>query len=363
MTLEEPVGPGHRRMTCAALPATPPRVTVFNRRAIPAGMAFHPWHAADGWPHRAFAWPAPQPVGSIAFLGGRGDFVEKYLEALAHWQGAGWHVAGFDWRGQGGSGRFLADPLVCHSPGFDPLVVDLAAWLAAWQASTPAPHAVVAHSMGAHLLLRAIAERGAAPGRIVLLSPMIGIGLKRVPAPLVSLAARAALAIGRGERRIWEGDLGNFGNRMSSCPDRQEDKLWWKAERPEIASGAPSWGWLAAALASTRRLPPARLARIAIPALLVASERDPVIEVAAVRRAAAALPAAELVVLPGTGHELLREADARRLPVLARIDAFLAPLLASADQRVTPAPHQSTGSNPCTVAPSSPPAPPPPPSR
>ena len=330
-----------------------------DRRAIPHGMAFHPWHAPDGWPHRAFAWPAADPLGSIAFLGGRGDFVEKYLEALAHWHAAGWHVAGFDWRGQGGSGRFLADPLVCHSPGFDPLVADLAAWLSDWQATAPAPHAVVAHSMGAHLLLRAIAERGAAPARIALLSPMIGIGVKGVPVPVVGLAARAAVALGRGERRIWEGDLDNYGDRMSSCPDRQEDKAWWKAERPDIASGAPSWGWLAAALASIRTLPADRLAAIATPALLVASERDPVIAVAAVRRAAAAMPHAELMLLPGTGHELLREADARRLPVLARIDAFLAPLLASAGAGASVPSQQNTGRPPCTAAPSSPPAPPP----
>lgn len=316
----------------------------FDRRAIPAGMTFHPWHAPDGWPHRAFAWPAAAPVGSLAFFGGRGDFAEKYLEPLAHWHGRGWAVAGFDWRGQGGSGRLLSDPLVCHSTGFDPLVADLAAWLVAWQAASPAPHVVVAHSMGAHLLLRAIAEHGAAPDRIALLSPMIGIGLKRVPAPLVRLAAGAAVAIGRAERRIWEGDIGNYGDRMSSCPDRQADKAWWKAAQPAIASGAPSWGWLAAALASTRRLPPAALAAIPTPALLIASARDPVIDVPALRRAAAALPAAELLVLPGTGHELLREADARRLPVLARIDALLQPLLASAAARVSPAPQQNTGS-------------------
>lgn len=315
-----------------------------DRRAIPAGMTFHTWHAPDDWPHRAFTWPAEDPKGSIAFLGGRGDFVEKYLEALAHWHAGGWSVAGFDWRGQGGSGRFLADPLVCHSPGFDPLVADLAAWLAEWQANTPAPHAVVAHSMGAHLLLRAVVEHRAAPDRIALLSPMIGIGLRHAPAPVVALAARLAVALGRGERHIWEGDAGNYGDRMSSCPDRQEDKAWWKAARPDIASGAPSWGWLAAASASTRALPPQRLATVAIPTLLVASTRDPVIEVAAVRRAAAALPEAELMLLPGTGHELLREADARRLPVLARIDDFLAPLLASSRTRVSPTPHQNTGS-------------------
>jgi alpha-beta hydrolase superfamily lysophospholipase len=43
----------------------------------------------------------------------------------------------------------------------------------------------------------------------------------------------------------------------------------------------------------------------------------------ALRRLAARLPGAALEILPGTGHELLREADRYRLPVIERIDGFL----------------------------------------
>lgn len=293
-----------------------------NRRAIPDGMGFGTWRARDGWTLRRFDWPAEGAArGSLLFLGGRGDFTEKYLEALAHWHEGGWSLAGFDWRGQGGSGRYLADPLICHIPDFDPLLADLEAFVAGWTSATPAPHVIVAHSMGAQLTLRLLAARSGLVARAVLLAPMIGI--RPLPAPIARAVAGAASLSGRGERRIWERDLGNYGGRMTSCPDRQADKIWWKAAQPDIASGAPSWGWLKAACASIATLPLRRLAGIETPLLMLASKRDPVIDVAALRRAAALLPNARLRLFDGKGHELLREADRVRLPVLAAIDAFL----------------------------------------
>src|SRR3990170_2934385 len=91
------------------------------RRCIPVGMNFSTWTAPDGWTLRRFDWPQPgAPRGKLLLLGGRGDFIEKYLEALAHWNASGWSLTGFDWRGQGGSGRLLADGLICHLTDFDP---------------------------------------------------------------------------------------------------------------------------------------------------------------------------------------------------------------------------------------------------
>jgi len=293
------------------------------RRVVPPRMIFSDWRAADGWTLRRFDWPAKgEARGSLLFLGGRGDFVEKYLEALHHWHGQGWSLAGFDWRGQGGSGRMLDDPLICHLDSFDPLLGDLEEFVAAWQAEAPAPHVIAAHSMGAHLTLRLIAERGKRIDAAVLLAPMIG--LKSAPAGFIRMLGAGAIAAGRGRRRIWEGDIGNVGGRMTTSPERTEDKLWWKAQRPGIASGAPSWGWLnaaarsiVAARAGLKRLPGD------VPLLMLASAQDPVIDIGAVRRLAARLPQAQFRLYPGRSHELLREADGVRLEVLARIDRFV----------------------------------------
>jgi lysophospholipase len=294
------------------------------RRSIPAGMAFAEWRAADGWPLRSFAWQQEgQPRGSMLFLNGRGDFVEKYLEVLIHWHGRGWNVAGFDWRGQGGSGRMLADPLICHQTDFDSLVDDLAGFVDRWIAETPAPHVIVAHSMGAHLTLRMLADRPQGIDAAVLASAMIGIRIKGVQPWLVGALVRGAIAIGLSDRRISRRDIGDVGGRMTSCPDRRADKLWWKANRPELASGVPSWSWVHTAFASIARLTDSALAKIRTPILLVAAREDPIVDVGAIEHAASILPAAELTIIDGGGHEIMREADARRLPLIGRIDAFL----------------------------------------
>jgi lysophospholipase len=106
-------------------------------------------------------WPQPEGggAGSLLFAGGRGDFIEKYLEPLAHWHARGWNVVSFDWRGQGESrGTSSAG----HLDSFDPLVADdLAALIAEWRRS-PGPHVAIGHSMGGHLLLRILAERSPA---------------------------------------------------------------------------------------------------------------------------------------------------------------------------------------------------------
>ena len=302
------------------------------RRSIPEGMIFVEWRAEDGWPLRSFSWPQlGTPRGSLLFLTGRGDFVEKYLEVLIHWHELGWNVAGFDWRGQGGSGRLLPDPLICHQADFDPLVGDLAAFVDQWAASTPGPHVIVAHSMGAHLTLRMLGKGQHPIDAAVLASPMIDIRVMGVPGWALGWLAAAASLIGLSERRISRRDVGDVGGRMTSCPDRRADKIWWKTTRPELASGVPSWSWVRAARTSIRRMKPETVAKIAIPILVLTSEKDPVVDVRAIKRLAETLPHAELMAVPGGGHELMREADARRLPVIARIDAFLSRIKSPVD--------------------------------
>src|SRR5262245_29857691 len=75
-------------------------------RAHPKGAAFDVWSAPDGTPLRRLTWRQSgrrKVRGNLLFAGGRGDFIEKYLETLGDWHGAGWNVTSFDWRGQGRS--------------------------------------------------------------------------------------------------------------------------------------------------------------------------------------------------------------------------------------------------------------------
>jgi lysophospholipase len=69
-----------------------------------------------------------------------------------------------------------------------------------------------------------------------------------------------------------------------------------------------------------------KLARVRLPILILATDRDALVDPRATRRVAAQLPTAEIAWLPGARHEILREADPIRKAALARIDAFLAGL-------------------------------------
>jgi lysophospholipase len=137
-------GTAFETVTHPPMPAAPPP---FDPRAVPAGLHFRRWQAPDGWPHRAFDW-APEPParrGSLLFQSGRSDFAEKYFEPLAAWHRGGWAISGFDWRGQGGSGRLLEDRNVGHLAGLDSLVDDLGAFVRYWLEEEPGPHVLIAH--------------------------------------------------------------------------------------------------------------------------------------------------------------------------------------------------------------------------
>jgi lysophospholipase len=178
----------------------------FDRRAHPPGMRLSEWRAPDGRFLRRMDWPAERPVprGSILFAGGRGDFVEKYLETFAAWRAGGWSVASFDWRGQGKSkGAIVAG----HLDSFDILAEDFGALVADWQAATPAPHVVVGHSMGGHMLLRLALERPPPIAAAVLVAPMIAVNSAPLPGWLARLIAAGASRLGLGQRPLWGAPL------------------------------------------------------------------------------------------------------------------------------------------------------------
>jgi lysophospholipase len=302
----------------------------FARRGHPPGAVFSVWTAPDGWRIRRMEWPQADgdgARGSIFFANGRGDFIEKYLEPLAHWHRAGWNVASFDWRGQGESRGHIAGG---HLDSFDPLVRDAGQMMAEWLEATPGPHVVMGHSMGGHLILRLLAEQELKVDAGVLIAPMIGINASPVPPWLSGAAARFLSLIGLRKRRAWKHNErptlpGKSRQRyLTTCADRYADELWWKAQSPGFDLGPPSWGWLDAAFRSIAKVTPAALRRVEMPVLIVGTDADRLVSPTAIRRAARIMPCAELMMFPKAAHEILRESDAVRMAALERIDAFLA---------------------------------------
>lgn len=304
----------------------------FDPRAIPAEARETMWAAADGWPIRRVDWPVRQPSrGSLLFLPGRADFLEKYLETLDHWSAAGWAVTALDWRGQALSGRLGRDATTGHIDDFTTWVDDLAGFWAQWTAARPGPHVLVAHSMGGHLAMRAVAERRVDPAALVLSAPMLGLLPNAVPPRVLSWAARLICALGDPRRPAWKASekpgaaLVDRSELLTHDLARYADEEYWRAARPALGMGPASWGWVRAALASILRIDRREvLAAVRVPVFIGATSADRLVSIAAIDRAARWLSRVELLRLgPEARHELLREADPVRGPVLAAIGDFL----------------------------------------
>ena len=304
-----------------------------DRRAIPADARESTWAAADGHAIRRIDWPgaAGSPRGSILFLPGRGDFYEKYLETLEQWHRAGWRVTASDWRGQAGSGRLGKDAYTGHIEDFGIWIDDLALLWERWVADTPGPHVLAAHSMGGHIVLRALAAKRVQPDAVVLSAPMTGVNGPPLPLGVLHGVARAMCAVGDPMRQAWKwsekpGVLpDNRDKLLTHDPVRYADEQWWRDHRPQLVMGPASWRWVERAYASSIVLEaPGALEGVETPVLIISTSGDKLVSHPANVRAAARLPKGELLALGEEAHhEVLREVDAVRDPLMAAIGDFL----------------------------------------
>ncbi len=298
------------------------------RRQLPDDAVLSHWTAPDGWGLRRFDWPAPAGRGSILFQGGRGDVIEKYLETFAHFHARGWSVTSFDWRGQGGSGRLSSDQHVGHAVSFLPYLADLSA---VWRdiGRQDGVRVAIGHSMGGHLLLRALLDGSVDPDAAVLVAPMLGL---RSPVGARWGGRLARFIANRGDpaRAAWRGNerpasLVTRQRLLTNDRDRYADEAWWYEQCPQIRLGPPSWSWLAEAFASVAGLEAdARLDTLPTPVLTLLADHDRLVDSRAAARIVARLPhGAALSFGKESAHEILRETDPVRDRALAAIDAFL----------------------------------------
>ncbi len=314
----------------------------FDRRAIPDAATESRWQGADGYSIRRIDWQRPASgqaaKGSILFLPGRGDNYEKYIETLDEWHRAGWRVTASDWRGQGDSGRLGNDSVTGHISDFAIWTRDLSQLWSRWIAETPGPHVLVGHSMGGHLVLRAVAEGRIRPDALILSAPMLGFTDSFVPQGITHLAARFMAKIGDAARPAWKWSekpgepLAARQALLTHDKDRYDDELWWRERRPELVMGPGSWGWVERALASMRWLSRKEvLAKIDVPVLIVATSNDKLVSWKAVGHAVRNLPKGELAAFGDEAHhEILREHDPVRSRAMMAIDRFLERIVSQA---------------------------------
>lgn len=274
--------------------------------------------------------PAGASRGTVVVLPGRAEFIEKYAETLTDLVDWGFAAAILDWRGQGGSDRFLPQRDRGHVAVVSDYLADLEAVLERLdRLSLPGPFVMLAHSMGGHIGLRYLHDHPARFVAAAMSAPMLGIHLGLTPVPVARALCQAAIRAGAGWRYApgqYDVDLARYvfaRNRLTSSAERYEDLRRHIAATPDLALGGVTYGWLGAALDSIALMRrPGFLESIATPILILQAGRERIVSNRAETAAARRLPTARLALFPDARHELLQERDEIRTPVFAAIRTF-----------------------------------------
>jgi lysophospholipase len=288
---------------------------------------------------RGGIWELPQGATKRAIcllLNGHTEFLEKYQEVAEELRVRGFEVLSLDWRGQGASERRAYGNRAGHIGNFEEYDSDLAALMLQAvepiQRSLPAPIPVIAlaHSMGAHILLRYLHDH---PRRIrcaVLLAPMLDVNIGKYSPEQVRLVTTffnlrkpsTRFVFGVEERDPLQ--LTFEENAVTSDRARFERTQALLKAQPFLRIFGPTFGWLGAALHSMRRVRRKSYAEeITTPLLVFGAGRDRVVHIQAIRDFVKHLPKARYVEIEEAEHEILMETDTIRARFWAEFDAFI----------------------------------------
>ena len=302
---------------------------------VPSGAKVIAFDGYDGLKLRAALWEATRGPsrGTVCIVQGRGEFIEKYFEVIADLRRRGFAVATFDLRGQGGSERVLSNRRKGHVVGFTEYDRDLAIFIDEIVRSTlPSPIIGLGHSLGGNILLRGAQDETSPFSRMILMAPMIEIDERMLGATrsLAKVYASTASLFGLATAYVRGGsdepnDLATFeNNRLTS------DFVRWSRMKsiietaPDLALGAPTIGWLRAALRSCAMLSrPDYPKYVCVPMLLFAAGADHVVSSQAIEDFAVDLKSGGHFLMQGSRHEILQETDAIRQRFWAAFDAYM----------------------------------------
>jgi lysophospholipase len=308
-------------------------LTGVTRNPAPNGAVVGYFESRGGLPLRYARWDttAERRIGTVCLFQGRREFIEKYFETITDLRRRGFAVATMDWRGQGGSARLLKSRLKCHAESFAHFDEDVRRFMTGIVLpDCPPPYYCLAHSLGAHLVLRLAQTRVCWWDRMVLTSPMIQFSGSELACSLRSVAAEACTLAGAGDAFIPGGKARSLEERPFANNPLTSDRLRFERAHemlraaPHLAVGSPTIGWVAAACASIKTINAREFTeRVKVPVLIVAAGNDAMVSTAAIERFASRLKNCALIVIAGAKHEILQERDQFREQFWAAFDAFV----------------------------------------
>lgn len=292
-----------------------------ERFTAPPGIAFDVFDAPDGLAVRWAAVAPEAPRATMVILPGFTEYIEAYFETIRDLLAAGIAVFAMDWPGQGGSGRYLADPEKAHAWGFEAHVAALRRFLetVVLPAETPGPLTLVGHSMGGQLVTRFLEEVPGIADAAALSAPAYAVGVDSpLPPGPTRLVVEIVNALGFGEAYAlgagpWEGQakrreqLRPF---LSTDPERAAILTRWTEVNPPLRVGGATWGFGRSFIRSARTVvEPQRLARIGVPVLIGSAGKDAFTKSGLHGLVAESIPTARVITYPDAQHCLFLERD------------------------------------------------------
>ncbi|MGE0083685.1 MAG: alpha/beta fold hydrolase [Desulfococcaceae bacterium] len=277
--------------------------------------------------------PCPRSRGTVIFLNGRSEFMEKHFETVHELNRRRFAVFSLDWRGQGLSSRMLANPHKGFVASYEDYIRDLRLFMTriVRNAAGGSPLIFLCHSMGGHIGFRYLHDF---PGEItcaVQVSPMFEI--RTFPFPLIFSKWLTLTAVRRGYAHAYALTQKNFRppdrinfrwNPLTQDFERFMDEKRAVDKNPRLALGGVTYGWLQATFDSADILmSPGYGKQVQTPVLILSAERDRVVSVHAQKKFCTALPQCRFKMISGSYHEILKEREPIRAAFWAEFDCFV----------------------------------------
>ena len=311
------------------------------RRMEPAGGRYGYLDTPEGGKNRYALFPNPnedmgkQLKGTVIFMPGRTEFIEKFFEDIHMFHALGFACAGFDLRGQGLSYREHENRDKHYLKSFDPHMGDVKQLFdevleTADREGFPKPFILMGHSAGSHTILRFLSENPGYAEKAITVAPMVRIEGGGLPDFVAYGLPKLMIALGKGDAYVpghKEFKTGRWGwrKRLTHDDDRFEDEDYFIEHKDrDLAVGGATYQWLLAALRSTDKLnAPGVAEAINVPVLMLQASEDKIVDNTAQTAFAARNDLIDLKVIEGAMHEILKERDEMREQVWRAIIDFM----------------------------------------
>jgi len=305
-----------------------------KRRDPPEDAIFDYFNSSDGESIRFARFPASKVVevkGTIIFLPGRTEFIEKFIEDIHIWNGIGFACAAMDLRGQGMSARIHPNRDKHYVRSFDPHIEDVhQLFEQAIAGKMPKPYILMGHSAGSHVILRHLHDHPRDADAAILIAPMVRIaggGTPRIITHALSFVMNfvgLGTAYVPGHTAFKEGRWG-WRKKLTHDDERFKDEDFFiQGKDKRLAVGGVTYRWLLEAMRSCDVLnAPGYAEKIEEPILILQASEDQIVDNDAQTDIAAHLPHGRLVKIEGAMHEILKETDDHRAEVWKAIADFI----------------------------------------